>query len=81
MIGRCYRHGARMAVALVFTAFALGPCSSDMMDEFREVAADDVAAGLKTIADGMIDGVFSALDPGTDAVSSGSIGTTPGQGS
>jgi hypothetical protein len=49
------------------------------IDEFREVATDDVAAGVKTILDGLVDGVFAVIDPGSDAIKSGSIGSTPGQ--
>ena len=81
MIERRFRQAAAIASLLVATAFAVGPCTSDMVEEFREVASDDVAAGLKNIADGVIDGMFSALDPGDDEITSGSIGTTPGQSS
>ena len=76
MTGRFLRHAARFALILAATTAAFGPCTEDMVDEFREEASDDIAAGLKTIANGVIDGFFSALDPGTDQLSSGSIGTT-----
>ena len=79
MMKRRLQQIARISLFLAATTMGFGPCNSAMVDEFREVASDDVATGLKNIANGLIDGFFSALDPGNDAVSSGTIGTTPGQ--
>lgn len=62
------------------TVFGILPSACNAgIDEFREVATDDVAAGVKSILDGLVDGIFAVIDTGDDAIDSGSIGTTPGQ--
>jgi len=66
-----------LTVAMVF-GIVPSACNAGI-DEFREVATDDIAAGVKTILDGLVDGVFAVIDPGSDAIGSGTIGTTPGQ--
>ena len=78
-LGRMHR-ALTWAGLTLGTVFGVIPSACNAgIDEFREVASDDVAAGVKTILNGLVDGVFSVIDPGTDALNSGSIGTTPGQ--
>jgi len=61
------------------TVFGILPSACNAgIDEFREVATDDVAAGVKTILDALVDGVFAVIEPDSSS-GSGSVGSTPGQ--
>ena len=62
----------KSASILVFMTVACetGCIPADMSDRFRTAATDSVMSGLKTIATGMIDGLFAMWEPsessGTD---------------
>lgn len=70
--------GLTWAGLTVGTVFGILPSACNAgIDEFRAVATDDVHAGVKTILDGLVDGIFAVIEPDSG---SGSVGSTPGQG-
>jgi len=63
----------KLASVLVFMTVVCGSgcIPADMSDKFRTAATDSVVSGLKTIATGMIDGLFAMLEPTEDGGSDG----------
>lgn len=48
-------------------------CDEEILQEFRSAASDSMAEGLKTMLDGIVDGVFEVIEPDED--SDGSCGS------
>jgi len=44
-------------------------CDDEVWREFRASISDDVATGVKTIVDAIIDGLFDILEPGDSSSS------------
>lgn len=86
---RRFAPGLRFAATALLPAAGLlygvpGPCSAIQRDQFRNVVADPLASGIKTILNGVVDGVFTLVDTNgstgsTGSTGSNSVGTTPGQ--
>jgi len=47
-------------------------CDDDVMREFRQAVSPDVATGLKTILDALIDGLFEVIEPNSGSTSGSS---------
>ena len=44
-------------------------CTGDVSDTFRAAATDSLASGLKTVTNGLIDGLFALFYPDSGAAS------------
>lgn len=57
--------GAVLLLGLILAPLSAGGgCSSDAaMQEFRSVAADGISAGLQSILDALVQGVFAVVKP------------------
>lgn len=56
-------------------------CDDDAMREFRQAASQDLADGLKTILDAVVDGLFEVIEPDSSSDSSSGTGSSSGSGS
>ena len=69
---RYHRLGLVLVLTLVVAGSAGIDCSSDVAATFRQEVVDDVATGLKTILDGVIDALAAAIKSAGDGGGSGS---------
>lgn len=67
-------------VGLILAAVLAGAmgleCDDDVVTTFRQTAADDIASGLKTILNAVIDGVAAAIEQAGDGSSGSTSGTS-----
>ena len=66
--------GAVLALTAVLAVVAVG-CDDEISKEFRAASADLVEAGVQSIFEGLITGVFTVADPNADSNDAGG-GTT-----
>lgn len=64
-----------LSLTLPATMCGLACDTGDVMDEFRAASSDAFATGLKSIASGLIDGLFALFEPDTGSAS-GSASST-----
>lgn len=65
------RRVGRALLALALAAGATGfSCDSDAAATFRQTATDDIGQGVKTIVDGVLDGLIAAIQDAGDGSSS-----------
>ena len=57
--------GATAALALS-AGLSMGGCNDDF-DEFRAAASPQLEAGVDALFDGLIDGIFAVVEPGTSS--------------
>ncbi len=67
--------GAILALTALLLVVAVG-CDDEISKEFRAASADLVEAGVQSIFEGLITGVFTVADPNAD--SSDTAGDTTG---
>jgi len=59
-----------LSVLLGTVAVGTTACDEEVSQEFRSAASEDLASGIKTILDAIVDGIFAVVQP--DEASSGS---------
>lgn len=55
--------GIRVSIAMLLFAAILPLAGCAGAEEFRSVAGGTIQAGVQTVANGIIDGLFAVLDP------------------
>lgn len=58
---RC--RGAMAAVAALLPVLFCTGCGDDLEREFRQAAIGGIETGVKSIVDGLLDGLFTIADP------------------
>ena len=68
--------GAIMLLALTGLAFNSGCNEEEALQIFRDTATENLQSGVKTIMDGVIDGLFAIVQANSDSTSDSTTDTT-----
>jgi ABC-type uncharacterized transport system permease subunit len=61
-----------LSLTLSGSLYGVACQSEDVADQFRTASAEALATGFKSIADGLIDGLFAVFQPDSGSASSAS---------
>lgn len=69
--------GAMVILAIFALTFGTACNEEEALKTFRDAASESLQSGIKTITDGIIDGLFAVFQSNTDTTSGDTTTTTP----